>query len=68
MFNLPSVKRSELSREELSTLERLVRGGPHLNLSRIAVDRLMELRLAKPLLGGPGITEAGRRLLQRGYS
>jgi len=60
------IRKSELTPEEVHTLERLYRGGPYLNLDYDAVTKLMELGLAKQLLGGPGISEPGRRLLFTG--
>lgn len=61
------MRKADLTADQLSTLARLARGGPHL-VDWDIVEELISLGLAKNLLGGAGITDEGKRLLRFGVT
>jgi hypothetical protein len=59
------VTKSDLTSEEWDALKRLSQGSALMMGARI-LDRLEELGLVEPKLGGRGINEAGKILLRTG--
>lgn len=58
--------KDDLTSSQLQALKLMGRGGMTLGIDAKDVEVLLDIGLAKQMLGGPGITAAGRQLLRSG--